>query len=140
MLEQLIIGTVIIAINVLFHVGGLLLIWLLTSKRHMERHEGNYPFFKTMSIFSFGVLTTIGLHSVGIWSWGLLYVYLGEFDNIARAVYFSGSNVTTVGYGDIVLSEKWQILGTFQSMGGMLFFGISTAFFVAFVTRVFEKR
>ena len=136
MLEQLIIGTVIIAFNVIFHVGGLLLIWLLISKRHIEKHKNNYPIAKTTLVFAIIVLLVIILHSASIWGWGAIYLYLGEFKTISQAVYFSAATITTVGYGDVILSEKWQILGTFEAMGGMIFFGISTAFFVGFVRKI----
>ncbi|MEM9322914.1 MAG: ion channel [Pseudomonadota bacterium] len=44
---------------------------------------------------------------------------------MATALYFSVSTATTVGYGDIILTPAWQVLGTFESMSGLILFGAS---------------
>lgn len=56
------------------------------------------------------------------------------------ALYFSLVTFTTLGYGDIVLGEGLRIFGAFASVTGLLAFGLSTAFMVALMTRVFQER
>ena len=34
---------------------------------------------------------------------------------------------TTLGYGDLTLSEPWRLLGVFEAMTGLMLFGASTA-------------
>lgn len=65
--------------------------------------------------------------------WAGLFVLLGEFDSLATALYFSGVNFTTLGYGDIVLSAQWQLLGPLEAANGILMFGVSTAAMTATV-------
>ena len=36
-------------------------------------------------------------------------------------------NYTTLGYGDVVPVERWQLLGPITAMNGVLLFGWSTA-------------
>ncbi|MNG39745.1 Ion channel [compost metagenome] len=33
----------------------------------------------------------------------------------------------TLGYGDVVLSPKWQLLSALEAANGILMFGVSTA-------------
>ena len=56
------------------------------------------------------------------------------------ALYFSLVTFTTLGYGDIVLGEGLRIFGAFASVTGLLAFGLSTAFLVALMTRMFEEH
>lgn len=59
--------------------------------------------------------------------WGALFVQLGEFEEFKVAVYHSAVNFATLGYGDIVMSERHRILGPMQSLNGILMMGVSTA-------------
>ena len=45
----------------------------------------------------------------------------------ANLVYFAFVNYTTLGYGDVVPVERWQLLGPITAMNGVLLFGWSTA-------------
>jgi len=65
--------------------------------------------------------------------WAGLFVLLGEFDSLATALYFSGVSFTTLGYGDIVLSAQWRLLGPLEAANGILMFGVSTAAMTATV-------
>ena len=65
--------------------------------------------------------------------WAGLFVLLGEFDSFTTALYFSGVNFTTLGYGDIVMSAQWRLLGPLEAANGILMFGVSTAAMTATV-------
>lgn len=73
-----------------------------------------------MFVLIFGITIQVGL-----WAW--LFMYLGEFDNFDVAAYHSGVNFATLGYGDIIMSEKYRFLAPLQAINGMLMIGISTA-------------
>ena len=49
-------------------------------------------------------------------------------------------NFTTLGYGDIVMSREWRLLGPLEAVAGMLMFGISTAVLFAVVQALFRLR
>ena len=84
------------------------------------------------------LLWIIALHTIEIWLWALTFMLLGEFADLSTALYFSTVTATTLGYGDLVLSPDWQLLGSFEAMGGLILFGASTAFLLALVGRVFS--
>lgn len=85
------------------------------------------------------LLVTIGsLLQVVIW--GLLFVLLGEFDDPSEAFYYSAVNFSTLGYGDIVMSARWRLLGPLEAFNGILMFGVSTALMTATVNLVLNQN
>lgn len=124
---QLLMGTLVILATVFFHVASLVGLAAL-----LRRLAGRFPYFKgrlgTVFLLGASVTIIIGIHTIEAWSWATIYVSLGEFTDLTSALYFSVVTSTTLGYGDVVLSNEWQLLGTFESMGGLILFGTSTAF------------
>lgn len=57
--------------------------------------------------------------------WATLFQNLGEFTDFASAFYHSLVNFASLGYGDIVMSEKWRLLGAIEAANGVLMFGMS---------------
>lgn len=82
------------------------------------------------------VMGLFALHSIQIWFFALTYIAIGEFNALEPALYFATSTFTTVGFGDIVLGEKWRMLAAAGSANGFLLIGWSTAFLVSVSARV----
>lgn len=70
--------------------------------------------------------------------WAALFMQLGEFGDFATALYHSAVNFTTLGYGDIVMSARWRLLGPLEAANGILMFGVSTAVMTAAVKDVIK--
>jgi voltage-gated potassium channel Kch len=134
---QLLYGTVIITAVVIFHVAS-----LVGLARLLKRWHDSYSLFDhvlgTIVALGFSVFSIIGIHTVEAWSWAYIYLTLGEFSSINDALYFSIVTSTTLGYGDMTLSESWRLLSTFEAMGGLLLFGASTAFLMGLMRYVFK--
>jgi hypothetical protein len=64
----------------------------------------------------------------------------GEFTRLAAAFYHSAMNYTSLGYGDVVMSNSWKLLGPLEAANGLLMFGVSTAIIFAVVQRLFRTR
>ena len=137
MLTQLIYGTMIITAVVIFHVS--ILVFLA---RLLKRWHDNYSLFDNVKGAIVGLGTSvffiIGIHTIEAWFWAYIYLLLGEFQTINDALYFSISTATTVGYGDVIMSEQWRLLSSFEAMGGWLLFGASTAFLMGLMRYVFN--
>lgn len=83
------------------------------------------------------LLTLLG-NCAQIAIWAGLFMLLGEFQDFSRAFYHSWVNFVTLGYGDIVMSERWRLLGPLEAANGILMFGISTSVMTAAVFDVIK--
>jgi hypothetical protein len=66
------------------------------------------------------------LHLMHILVWASCYRFYDLLPNFETAMYFSATSYATLGYGDVLLAEKWRILGPFEGVTGVLMFGWST--------------
>jgi hypothetical protein len=72
--------------------------------------------------------------------WAALFMLLGEFPDFTTALYHSGVNFATLGYGDIVMSKHWRMLGPIEAANGILMFGVSTSVMTAAVMEVIKYQ
>jgi hypothetical protein len=68
--------------------------------------------------------------------WGILFVGLGEFEQIYLAVYHSAVNFTSLGYGDVVMKENWKLLGPLEAANGILMMSMSAAALTAILQQI----
>ena len=81
----------------------------------------------------------IALHLLHIVLWTAFY-HWQCFPSWETAFYFSTSSYTTVGYGDVVLSQRWRTLGPVESVVGVLMSGLSVSVLFAIMTRLVERE
>ena len=93
------------------------------------------PVHNTILLAVVLMIMTIG-SLLQVMIWALLFMALGEFDQPEAALYYSAVNFSTLGYGDIVMTERWRLLGPLEAMNGILMFGVSTALMSATVSYV----
>jgi len=86
------------------------------------------------------IITLLIGHLAQMALWAMAFMAAGEFETFALAFYHSAVNYTTLGYGDIVMSENWRLLGPQEAVSGTLAFGWSTAALVTIVIRLFRYR
>lgn len=89
------------------------------------------------------MLVVIGnLVQIGIWAG--LFMLLSQFPDYPTAFYHSAVNFSGLGYGDLVMSEDYRLLGPLEAVNGILMVGVSTAGLVAIfhdmVKHKFKKR
>ena len=97
-------------------------------------------FRKDMRIVVGLILLAFVAHLIEIALWAALFVVCGEFSDFATAYYHSAVNYTSLGYGDIIMSSTWKLLGPVETAIGMLLFGVSTAMIFAVIQRLVEAR
>jgi hypothetical protein len=86
------------------------------------------------------ILILLAGHMAQMAVWAMAFVATGEFREFAVAFYHSAVNYTTLGYGDIVMSPRWRLLGPQEAASGTLAFGWSTAVIVTVVVRLVRYR
>jgi hypothetical protein len=79
-------------------------------------------------------------HLAEIGLWAVLLVLCGEFQELGTAYYHSAVNYTTLGYGDLLLTPAWRMLGPIEATNGALMFGLSAAMVFAVVQRLILAR
>ena len=79
-------------------------------------------------------------HLIEIALWAVLLVICGEFQEFGNAFYHSAVNYTTLGYGDLLLTPSWRLLGPLEAANGALMFGVSTAMVFAVIQRLLLDR
>ena len=95
--------------------------------------------------FDVVVISTVMLllfagHMSQIAIWAVLFSYLNEFDQFSTAFYHSAVNFSSLGYGDIVMSERWRLLGALEAGNGVLMFGLSTGTIFSIMSQLFSIR
>ena len=78
------------------------------------------------------------LVQVAVWAAG--FMVCGEFGDFNTAFYHSAVNFTTLGYGDLVMSRAWRILGPLEAANGILMCGISASGLFAVTNRLIKLR
>ncbi|MGL4542310.1 MAG: potassium channel family protein [Polymorphobacter sp.] len=87
-----------------------------------------------MLLLMLGIVVQISL-------WALFYRYLDLIQTIQtfeQALYFSGVTFTSLGYGDIVLPERYRLIAVLEAATGLLMFGITTAVLVSTMGNSFK--
>ena len=79
------------------------------------------------------VLVMFNVSILEVLLWAAAYMALGEINDLEPAFYFSMVTFTTLGYGDIVLDERWRLLASFEAATGIIMFGWTTALVLAAV-------
>lgn len=92
------------------------------------------------AIVSLTIAFAFVAHLIEIALWAFLFVLCGEFKDFASAYYFSAVNYSTLGYGDVVMSAAWKLLGPLEAADGALMFGVSTAMIFSVIQRLILAR
>jgi voltage-gated potassium channel len=132
---QLIFATAMAALTVVMHLLGLSVL-IAATNRHSSRLQTERHLVLQMLVLvgvSFGLFI---LHSVEIWSYAVLYHWVGAIRSFEDALYFSTATYATIGDADLTLSKSWRVLGAIEGANGVILLGWSTAFFISIVTRI----
>jgi hypothetical protein len=97
-------------------------------------------FWKNVAIMMIVSLFTAAAHLIQIALWAIAFLVVGEISTFERAFYCSAQNYTALGYGDIILSERWRLLGPLEAINGLLLFGLSTAVMFAVMSHLITSR
>jgi hypothetical protein len=85
-------------------------------------------------------LVMAAAHLMEIALWAIAFRAISKISTFEKAFYFSAQNYTTLGYGDIVPSDRWRLLGPLEAINGLLLFGLSTAVMFAALSRLVSGR
>ena len=140
MLMNLLLG----CITVFFSMGVQVIVVVQTIRyvlkiTHRENRKSDGFGFDTYVISMVLVMLFAG-HLLQVAIWAMLFMYLGEFTDFLTAFYHSSVNFASLGYGDIVMSEKWRLLGALEASNGVLMFGLSAGTLLSVMTNLFSHH
>ncbi len=98
-------------------------------------------FWTDLSIVALAISFALVAHLIEIACWAaVLFLVSGEFSDFGTAYYHSANNYTTLGFGDVIMTPSWRMLGPLEAANGMLMFGVSTAIIFAVIQRLVQAR
>lgn len=132
---QLVIATGMVALTVLVHLIGLsVLIGIM--RKHGHRFSHDKARFGQAALVVGVVLGLIGLHTVEIWSYAVLFRLGHAVGSFEDALLFATSSYVTSGAPEISVGRAWRLIGAIEGANGIILLGWSTAFFVSIIARI----
>lgn len=135
MLEQLAIGSLVVSLTIIVEsvfIGlGVSVSMRFGAWLVQRQHE-----FRTALALVVATLWLMLAHIIGVWIWAATFLILGIFSSLEPALYFSIVSFTTLGFGDIIITEQWRLLSGIAAANGLLLFGLSTAFLADFLGKI----
>jgi hypothetical protein len=139
MFRELLTAFAIVAVCSVIHVVVIVLfaqfLWLRISTLETLTNLTQQAF---VLVLVFAVVIGLSLIETGIWA--AFYYYRDLFSNFETALYFSLGTYSTIGYGDVVLPQRWRLLGGIEGISGVLLCGLSGAFVFAVLNVLFQSR
>jgi hypothetical protein len=140
MLTPLLIGCLVALFTMGIQVGAVVLM-LRYLLRLVSRQSGkDRGFGFDTYVISMVLLVLFIGHLIQVGIWAALFLHLGEFSDFHTAFYHSLVNFASLGYGDIVMSEQWRMLGALESSIGVLMFGLTAGIMIAVMTPLFARH
>jgi Ion channel len=125
MLRQIVLGGLICVVNFAIH-AVLVAVVVVTAHRAVGATLGLPPIRRLIAVTGAVVAVLLLAHVAEVAVWALFY-WLAGVAPAADPFYFAFVNYTTLGYGDVVPSADWRLIGPITAMNGVLLFGWSTA-------------
>ena len=123
---QLLTGGLVSLINFGIHVAMAGLVVVIT--RHVAGQTDDLHIFLRLSALQMVTLVALVMAHVieiGVWT-GFLYMMDITVPHIAPFE-FAFENYTALGYGDVVATQGWRLIGPIMALNGLLLIGISVA-------------
>lgn len=135
MLAEILVASALIAATVVLEAGfiGAAVLVLQRAANWLARERQVPRLVLSLTLLTLWLLAGI---SVSFWLWALAFYGLGEFETIESALYFAIVAGTTLGFGDQILSEEWQLLSGFIAANGLVLFSLNTAFLIEAIRRL----
>ncbi|APG47038.1 ion channel [Phaeobacter porticola] len=136
LIQQLLLGS--LYLGICLAVEAALLVFCIHFLRKRTGYlQGARRVFQIGLVMFIAIGLIVFAHTMQVWIWATALIFSGAIGDWNTAIYFSLATYTTLGYGDIVLSEGMRIFAAFGAVTGLFAFGISTAFLVAVLREVF---
>lgn len=132
MVIQLLLASMMVLVTVLVHLVGLAVLLRLLRLHRLIVRARMVP----LALLLTATLGLFAIHTIEIWLFAALYLVLGAARGFEEALYFSTVTYASIGYGDVLLTKGWRILGAIEGATGVIMLGWSTAFVVSLLAQL----
>jgi Ion channel len=108
--------------------------------RRTDRVDAGGGFFAATRPLLSAMIIMMAGNFVQIVLWGVLFVVLKQFTDFHTAIYHSAVNFASLGYGDIVMSKEWKMLGALEAVVGVLMLGMTSAALMAILSQLIKVQ
>jgi len=135
---SILLGSGVFALGVVVQLIAIVaLLRFLERRNRLDLLRGSL--WTSVGAISGAMLIVFAGHLLQVGLWAGLFQSLGEFDNFETAFYHSAVNFSSLGYGDVVMSTRWRLLGAIEATSGILMFGISTGVGFAVINTLLRR-
>jgi hypothetical protein len=125
MLSQLLVGFAVSVLNIVIH--ALVMTVVIRAAQMASANKSIRPSAFLIGVMIATVSVFMAAHTSEVIVWSLAYGIVNAAPPGTNLLYFAFVNYTTLGYGDVLHVQRWQMLGPLTAMNGVLLFGWSTA-------------
>jgi hypothetical protein len=108
--------------------------------RQSDSDASHAGWLRTIRPLSVSMLAMMTANLLQIALWGVLFVGLGEFEELYPAIYHSAVNFTSLGYGDVVMKQEWKLLGPLEAANGVLMMSMTAAALTAILQNIIRSQ
>jgi hypothetical protein len=137
LLLQIAIGSALLILTVIVHSAFTLIAVSAFGGGRLERMNRRWMRATAVAGLVLMMFFATLLHAS---AWAATYVVVDAIQGFEEALYFSMVTFTTLGYGDITLTDQWRLLAAFEAANGCIMFGWTTAIVVAVIHSFFNQR
>jgi Ion channel len=138
MLRQIAFGSTISLANISVHAMAMVVV--IRAARNVASKCLSLPTLRLSIIMIATVAVLMAAHMCEVAVWSLAYALVQATPEAADQLYFAFVNFTTLGYGDIVPTPRWRLLGPMTAMNGVLLFGWSVAVMFEVLSLALERK
>jgi hypothetical protein len=138
MLRQIAFGSTVSLANISVHAMAMVVV--IRAARNVASKCLSLPTLRLSTIMIATVAVLMAAHMCEIAVWSLAYALVQATPEGADQLYFAFVNFTTLGYGDIVPTPRWRLLGPMTAMNGVLLFGWSVAVMFEVLSLALERK
>jgi hypothetical protein len=133
--EELLVSLGLVALLMLTHMTGLLLLVRLT-RVHIEHFRTPWLVLDRLL-----VPLTLGagiflLHAAEVWIYAVVYRLVGAMHTWESALFLSAGAYSTAGWPELHVPDGWRVTAALESLAGMILVGWSTAFLFQTLHRI----
>lgn len=139
MIQQLLVALVLAIVTVFIHAVGTVYV-VIPASGVWRSPKDPLDLPRPLLTLTRMVSLLLALHVVEMTVWGVALAAANVLPDFETSLYYSLTSYTTVGYGDVVPSVSWRLLGPIEAVVGVMMLGWSTSITVAAVQRIYNTR